>query len=53
MIRWPFTRQPTPAERIATASKALDAHRAQNLAKLNAPHAVAARKGWDSRRAGL
>lgn len=35
---------------IAAASKKLDAHRAANLAKLNRPHAVAARKGWDRRK---
>lgn len=35
---------------VSIASKKLDEHRKANLAKLNRPHAVAARKGWERRR---
>lgn len=46
-----FPRKPTQADKIAAASKSLDDHRARNLAKMNTPHARAARKGWETRRA--
>lgn len=39
-----------PRDPLAEASRKLDEHRAQNLAKLNEPHRKAAREGWANRK---